>query len=89
MITFIQLKAALMRAPRNVLHVQGGQLDTSRIISCKHPKFNTTLYVSEVGKKFIKYSGNIRNALKMTSNTAKNVRDDVLEHKTNVTIQRC
>ena len=88
MIPFIQLKAALMRAPRHVLHVQGGKLDTSRIISCKHPKFNTVLYVSEVGKKFIKYSGNVRNALKMTPSSAKNVRDDVLEHKTNVCIQR-
>ena len=88
MITFMELRVALRRSPRGVLHVQGGQLDTSRIVSCKHPKFNTVLYVSEVGKKFIKYSGNVKNALKMTPSSATNVRDDVLERYTNVTIQR-
>ena len=83
--TCIMLKAMLMQAPGNKVNLQGKE-HANCVISCKHPKYNTILYVSEVGRKFIKYSGNIRNALKMTSASAKNVRDDVLEHKTNVVI---
>ena len=84
--TLPMLIAVLNKATSNAMHVQGDTPDAHCIISCKHPKYNTILYVSEVGRKFIKYSGNIHNALKLTSAAAKNVRDDVLEHKTQVVI---
>ena len=90
--TLKMLTTFLTTAPRNALHMQGSNQPEDTIISCKHPKFATTLYVTNhpQGKKQQPtFSGNINNAFKFASNVAKNIRDEVLEHKTNVTLHRC
>jgi len=62
------------------------------VISCKHPKFPDTLYVTNHPtrkKDPVLYSGSIAKAHDFESIAhALNVRDDVLEHKKNVVIQR-
>ena len=60
------------------------------IISCKHPKFSTTLWVTNKprGKEKLQFSGNPNNALDMPHGTAQLVRDDVLEHKLDAVIHR-
>jgi len=59
-------------------------------VSCRHPKFDDTLFVSElpVHKKPAKLTGNVTAALDIPMHIAKNVRDELLEHRTDVLIWR-
>ena len=89
--TMKNLAEVLSYAPRNALHMQGSKSDEHTVVTCQHPKFDTKLYVEAKGhgRTNPKLTGNPRKALKMTINTAKNVRDNLTEHYRNVELTPC
>lgn len=74
------------------LAIQGATARDLCTISCNHPKYKEQLlYVTNnpVHKEPLQFSGNKNKAFRFGNlSSAQRVRDDVLEHKTNVAINR-